>query len=115
MGKWFRLKEEQFERFEKHFEKHGGKTLLFGKSQPYGSIFLTAAGIGKMPYLKFIWINIFGSSIKIAILLAVGFYFGQAYLAIDHYINYIGFILTALAGFVIISYLLYKKWKKSQL
>ena len=111
-GRIFGLNETRVETVDKHFEKHLGKTMLFGKTQPYGSVLLTAAGISRVSYLKFIWYNFLGTVVKTTLLLIIGYYFGEAYNLIAKYLNYLGFILTILTIIIILIYMA-KKWKKS--
>jgi len=107
-GKFVGVNEERVERTEVRFAESGTKILTFGKFQPYGSIILTAAGLARMPYLNFIWINFWTTSIKSVMLLALGYYFGQAYVLIDKYLNYFGLILTALGIGLLGIYFIYR-------
>lgn len=112
-GHLFRLNEDSLLYVEKHFQNHPVKTLLFGKAQALGSVILAVAGIAKMPFLKFLWLNFLGTCIKTAMLLCIGYYFGQAYLKIDRYLNYIGLTITFVSVLIIIYLILKnKKWKK---
>jgi membrane protein DedA with SNARE-associated domain len=78
-GKLLRFDISQVESLEKHFEDHGGKTLLAGKiSHGIGGVFLVAAGAAKMNFWKFIGYNILGTLPKTLFLLLIGYYFGRA-------------------------------------
>lgn len=87
-GKYIGLTEYRVERVEKFFKEHPGKTLLFGKfSHVVGAPVIIAAGMAKMPILHFLWWNFLGTLPKSLILLLLGFYFGQAYVLINRYLN----------------------------
>lgn len=99
--KYFGLKPEKIQQVESHFERHKIKTLIFGKiALGIGNVALVAAGMGKMAYGKYIWINFLIEVPKSLIFLLVGFYFGRAYNIIDQYLQYA--TIFAVAGAIII-------------
>ncbi len=77
-GRYIGVTEEGVSKLEKHFTRHSGKILLFGKMQmsvlPTGVALLFFAGLSKMSYGKFIFYNILGSLPRIFLLEVVGFY-----------------------------------------
>ncbi|MDO8486778.1 MAG: VTT domain-containing protein [Candidatus Curtissbacteria bacterium] len=78
----------RFERLEKHFEKHPGKTLFFGKlAIGLEMVSLVAAGAAKVPFKKYIFYVFVPTAPKSLLWLLVGFYFGGAYLVINKYLN----------------------------
>ncbi|MBI5753631.1 DedA family protein [Candidatus Peregrinibacteria bacterium] len=102
-GYLIKIREEKMTALEHHFHHHAPKrTLFLGKTQPWGSVILFAAGTAKMNYLKFIGINTFASLIKVAILLSLGYYFNEAYVALDKDLQYVGIALAITAIPVII-------------
>ncbi len=108
-GYFFRVEESGLTRLKSHFVNHGAKVLLVGKTQALGSAILTAAGISKMPYIRFLWVNMAGTIIKTALLVGLGYYFGEAYVALDDYITKIALIssFVLIVGFIM--YQLYRK------
>lgn len=87
--KFLGIKKEQWQGLENHFNRHSGKTLLFGKlTHSIGAPILVAAGLAKVPFRKFIWYNFIGTLPKSLAFLLIGFYFGQAYQQIDKYLGY---------------------------
>lgn len=111
-GKYIGINKSRVLRLEKLFEKHTKKALIAGKiSHGIGTPILVAAGIVAVPIWEFIWINIIGTLIKTFILLLVGYYFGQAYVQLNKYLDYIAIGFTMLAILVIVSYFVYKKIK----
>ena len=104
---------EQVKKLEKHFEQHAGKTLFLGKWTHYFVIpILVAAGIAKMPYKKFIWLNFIGELPKSLAFLLVGYYFGKAYGQLDKFSNYALVAVIIIVIIVAIIYFLKKKIKK---
>ncbi len=105
-GKYIGLNENRVEKVEKFFREHPAKTLLFGKlSHVVGAPVIIAAGLAKMPVLNFLWWNLLGTLPKSFAILIVGFYFGQAYVMINHYLNDLymaGFILAIIAATIFV-------------
>lgn len=107
-GKYFNITLKKVETLEKHFAKHGGKTLIVGKGlHGVGGTVLVTAGISRMPFLKFLGYNLAATIMKSSVLMLVGFYFGHALNSIDSYLRLTGFILAGLATLLIAYYLFY--------
>ena len=86
------ITEDKIIHLEDRFKKHEISILLIGKTQPIGSVALATAGFVKMPFIKFMSINLIGTIIKTIIFLIIGFYFGKAYMTIDNYLTRGGII-----------------------
>ncbi|MDO8557506.1 MAG: DedA family protein [Candidatus Jorgensenbacteria bacterium] len=113
-GKYIGLKPDVIARIETHFEKHGGKTLLFGKlAHGIGAIFLVAAGLVRMPFLKFLGANMVATLLKSLALLLVGFYFGEAVRKANSILEFIGALSISIGIIAILAFLHYYKKKKS--
>ncbi|NTU98977.1 DedA family protein [Candidatus Falkowbacteria bacterium] len=115
LGRWgrnfgqklFRLPDEKLKALELHFQRHSGKTLLLGKaSHGIGAAFLFAAGTALMPFRKFLLFNTIGSAPKSLILMLVGYFFGQSYVRIGKYFDYIAIFTLAIAIIILAGYLL---------
>lgn len=112
-GKFLRITPKRLAAAEIHFEKNGGKTLLFGKTNAWGGVILIAAGISKMRFWKFIMYNLLGTMIKTLLLFLVGYYFGQAYTLINHYLGLAAAITTSVFTLLIILYFYIRNRKKN--
>lgn len=108
-GHIFGIDDIRLQKLEKNFENHGGKLLLFGKTQGLGSAILAAAGISKMPYGRFMWINLLGTVVKVFVFLIIGYYFGQAYTQIDSTLNKIVTMSSLILIVAIVLYILYRR------
>ena len=87
---------------EKHFRDHPWKTFTFGKfAHGTGSLILTAAGVGKVPYFEFLGYNIPTTLLNSFLLVVIGYFFGHAYNKIDHYLSYYSIAVLVL---VVIGY-----------
>jgi membrane-associated protein len=88
-GKFLGITAERLKKMEKHFKTHPNKTFILGKvTHGPGTLVLIAAGLAKVPYKKFILSNISPTIVKSALLILIGYYFGNAYLKFNHYLNY---------------------------
>lgn len=113
-GKYFRMDEKKLLAGEEYFKRHGGKTLLIGKTQAMGGIILAAAGAMKMPYVRFMLYNIIGSLPKCVIFIIIGYYFGAAYDLINQYLGFAAAVsIIPLAAFILI-YLFFRKRKNEK-
>lgn len=109
-GKYIGINAERILKLESYFDKHTRKTLLFGKlSHGIGAPVLISAGIVRVKIWEFIWINFIATLFKILILLLIGFYFGQAYVKIDRFLDYFAIGLGVVAVLVLIIFFSYKK------
>jgi len=101
-GKFFGVSEVRIQKLEHFFGKHTKKTLVFGKfTQAFGFPILLAAGAARVNLRTFIFTNLFASIPKCLILLFAGFYFGQAYVQINDYLN-IGSVVVLITGLVLV-------------
>lgn len=92
------FRKEHVMRAEKFYKKHGAKTLLIAHFLPVIRTFSPLlAGVGKMPYPKFLLFDVIGDSAWALIVTLLGYYIGSRIPNIDHY------ILLAVGAVVIIS------------
>jgi len=66
-------------------------------SHGIGTVFLVAAGLAKMPFPKFIFYNTLATLLKSLALITIGFYFGQAFMTINAYLERIALISVGVA------------------
>jgi membrane protein DedA with SNARE-associated domain len=112
-GKYFGLSASKIERLESHFEKHTRKTLIFGKiSHAFGAPILVAAGIANVGLWEYIWFNFLATLPKSLVFLLIGYYFGQAYVRLDKYLDYFTIGLLTLAILILIAYYAFSKMRK---
>ncbi len=114
-GRYLGIKEERLAQGEDRFHKSGGKILAIGKFHALGSLILTAAGLAKMDFRKFLWWNFFPTLIKSLVLLLIGYFFGAAYETIDKYLKDAGVIMIGLTIVIIAVYWILKKRQSKKL
>ena len=82
-GSFVGINPERFEKINELFNKYHVKILIFSKltlGLGFAVGILAAAGMAKIPFKKFMLINIIGEFFLVAILLSIGYFFGQLYL-----------------------------------
>jgi membrane-associated protein len=72
------LNRAYLEKTEAFYERHGGKTILFARFLPIIRTFAPfVAGIGRMPYARFVGFSAAGALLWINSLVLAGFFFGN--------------------------------------
>ncbi|MFA5889134.1 MAG: VTT domain-containing protein [Candidatus Paceibacterota bacterium] len=114
-GSWFGYDENSEEFLENHFRKHKIKTLLAAKFfHGTGTVIQITAGIAKVNFLQYLWINLIMTILKTSALLFLGYYIGSSYIKIDGYLNIIGFIVISII-IVVLSFIISSKLAKKYL
>lgn len=85
-GKRFNITEKGVEKTEKLFLKNKTKILLISKvTNGFGLalVVLATAGIVRIPFKRYLAVNLAGQFVWSGLLLAVGYFFGESYMRID--------------------------------
>jgi membrane-associated protein len=115
VAKFLRFSVKDTEDAEKTFNSNGKKIILIGKiTHVVGFPILLAAGITRYPFLKFAVFDLIATLIKSAILIGLGYYFGDFWVKIHNV-----FLDAGMAGIIIILvpilYFIIKRRKKINL
>jgi membrane-associated protein len=98
------------------YEKHGGKTLVLGRFLPIIRTFAPIlAGVIKVEFKTFMLFNFIGGALWIFSLSLIGYFLGNQFPNIKHYVEYIvlGFILVTTV-IVIRTYIAHRKEQRSK-
>jgi len=75
-SRWFNPK--HLERTRAFYDRHGGKTIIIARFVPIVRTYVPfVAGIGAMPYLRFLSFSIVGALVWVISLCTVGYFFGN--------------------------------------
>lgn len=76
------FKQSHIQRAQSFYEKHGGKTIIIARFIPIIRTFAPiVAGVGKMPYRRFIAFNVIGAFLWTFGVTYLGFFVGEAFQA----------------------------------
>ncbi len=77
-------------RSQSFYEKHGGKTIIIARFMPIIRTFAPiVAGVGKMPYLRFLSFNVFGGLFWVGVTLGLGYGLGRTIPGIEKYLHFV--------------------------
>ena len=72
------LNREYLDRTRAFYDRHGGKTILLARFLPIIRTFAPfVAGVGRMPYVRFMAFSFAGSVLWIGVFVLAGYYFGH--------------------------------------
>jgi membrane-associated protein len=104
------LKPEHIEKSEESIRRLGGKAVFVGRfTAALRALIPGLAGMGRMPYRKFLAWNALGGALWASGFVILGYLAGSQYQRIERYANYIGLALLA----AIATYFLFR-WRRSK-
>ena len=75
-----------FDRTQEFYAKHGGKTVILARFVPLVRTFAPfVAGVGRMPYPRFLLFSVIGALLWVGILVPAGFWFGNIDVVREHF------------------------------
>jgi len=108
-GYLFGYNEKSEEYIGNHFRNHSIKTVIFAKfAHGVGTAIQIAAGIARIDFSKYLFINFLGTVLKTLILMSIGYYVGGSYVKIDGYLNTFALIMISIFLFLFLYYLSHK-------
>jgi len=114
-GKYFDLTEESVTKVTKIFHRYKHHILVISKiTNGFGFALVTlmTAGMVKIPFWRYMLVNVIGQFVWTGLLLSVGYYFSGLYMTVDSILGKVSII----AGFCLVFYgfLRYKKYLKNR-
>jgi membrane-associated protein len=108
--RWY-FKKKHIKSTEEFFEKYGNQALIISRFLPYIRTFAPIlAGISKMNYPKYLFLNVLGATLWVGTLVGGGYYFGVQFPWIINYVHYVILFFLAITTFTVVKgYLNIKK------
>ena len=111
-GKVFLINKEKLKKSDKFFEEHGELTTFTGRLIPVvRQLISLPAGFSKMNLFKFSFYTALGAGIWSAILIYIGYFFGNNSEWINSNMSFVTMLLLSFVLIIIIIYLIIKKNK----
>jgi membrane-associated protein len=77
-GRYRWLKKEHLEKTHAFFEKHGSRAIILARFAPIVRTFAPfVAGVGAMPYLRFLASSVIGATVWVVAFVGAGYFFGN--------------------------------------
>ena len=95
-GKYFGITEARIEKVKSGFHEHKNKILFASKvtnGLGLSAVVLFAAGLSKIPFDRFMAINILGQPIWSGMLIAIGYWLGNLYIQINNIMGRVGIVI----------------------
>jgi len=101
-GRYFRFRQEHLEKTQWYFREYGGRTVFIGRFISVVKVFAPmSAGVGKMPFGRFLLYDGLGAIAVSLLLLTAGYFFGESWVAINDWLGLgggIAFVVIAAAA-----------------
>ncbi len=111
-GRFAFIHKEQLDETRRFFERHGGKTVLIARFTTWLRVMApVVAGTVHMPYLRFLFFNIYGAVLWVVAYALLGFIIGNSWQVIKEGLGKYGLILLLVGSVLVLGYILTKKKK----
>lgn len=112
-GGYVGVRREHIARAHAFFEKHGAKTVLFGRFiallRTWAAII---AGAAAMSFTTFVTYNTIGSVIWAIVFGWLGYYFGRDLPVLETYVSHVSSVLLAGLAIALVAYLVWRRAQK---
>jgi membrane protein DedA with SNARE-associated domain len=96
------LHQDRLQRLDELFERHGGKSVLFGRFVAFFRALIPfVAGSSRMPYVRFLAFNVVGAVLWAVGFVSLGYFLGASWRIAEQWIGRVG-VITAAALVVIV-------------
>jgi membrane protein DedA with SNARE-associated domain len=108
-----RLTPRRLERVERHFEKHGTKTILIGRfAAGARALFFLAAGAMKMSFWRFLLMDGLAAAVSGTAWILIGWRFGAQIDWVRHFVHRIEHIAALVIALCVVGWLVTRMWRR---
>lgn len=115
-GRFFRMNDAKLEYIKRYFERHGAKTVFFGRFiallRTWAALF---AGVGCMPYGRFTAYNASGGIVWATAFGLLGYVFGRNLERVQNIVGDAGWVLAAVVLVAIIALWIWRRHREAKL
>ena len=113
ISKWLKVTPEKLAKLEQRFRDNDWKLIFIGKTQGLGSVILYFAGASRMPFGRYMLLNLLGTVPKVIVFELIGYFLGLGVMSSTRYINYVTGLLFGAAFLLVALYWLFRRyvWK----
>lgn len=113
ISKRLKLTPERLAPLERRFHDNDWKLLMIGKTQALGSIILYFAGASRMSFVRYMLLNVVGTTPKVVLFELIGYFLWRGVLHSARYVDYLTLVLFGLALVLLLAYWLVRRylWK----
>lgn len=102
-GKFIFLREREIEKVKWYFQRHGGKTIFFGRFTSFLRAFAPfVAGMIKMKVSRFLFYDMLGAICWAGFFASAGFFFEEGWERVERWVGRTGLIALGLAVIIIL-------------
>ena len=105
-GKWFQVTEQDLDRADDWFDRHGNLAVLVCRCVPLvRSVVSLPAGLRRMPMSQFLLYTAAGSAVWNAALIGAGWALGDNWEVVGTYVGYLQYVVIALVVLAVVWFL----------
>jgi membrane protein DedA with SNARE-associated domain len=109
-GWYIWLSRRKVARARAFFERHGGKTVFLGRFVAFLRMFTALlAGVGKMPYGRFLTYNVLGGVCWAVVMGGLGYTLGRNLTLLERLVRWLGLGGAGVVLILVVAYLLYRR------
>ncbi len=109
ISKRLNITPERLAPLEQRFRDHDWKLILLGKTQALGSLILYFAGASRMPFLRYMAINLAGTVPKVVLFELAGYLLARGIFQSDRSINFATVTVFGLTLLLLVVYILVRR------
>lgn len=102
-GKYVNIRKRHVEQVKKAFNRYHTSILFFSKltnGVGFANVVLFTAGLTRVPFWRFVGVNIIGEGLWSAGIVSIGYFFGHIYVTVD---NILGRAAIIMGGFILVA------------